>query len=65
MLGVFNPNFAVSNAGSVSSSVPLTVTVALGNLAAQGGGTVPSKPAALPKRDVITDVEDVAVETRA
>jgi len=57
-----NGSIAISNGGSISFSVPLTITVALGNLAAQGVGTVPCKPAELSKRDVVTDVEDVAVE---
>ena len=53
---------AVSNAGSISFSVPLTITVSLGDSAAPSVVTIPAKPTELPKTDTVTDVEDVAVE---
>ena len=53
---------AVSNAGSISFSVPLTITVSLGDSAAPSVATIPAKPTELPKTDTVTDVEDVAVE---
>lgn len=53
---------SVSNAGTISFSVPLTITVSLGDSTAPSVVTIPAKPTELPKADTIIDVEDIAVE---
>ncbi len=53
---------AVSNSGSVSFSVPLTITVSLGEPAAQVAVTAPVKTPDLPKPDAGTDAEVPFVE---
>lgn len=53
---------AVSNAGSISFSVPLTISVSLGDSAAPSVVTVPAKTSELPKTDTVAVVEDVMVE---
>jgi endonuclease G, mitochondrial len=59
-----NPGgIAVSNAGSVSFSLPLTITVSLGESTAPSvTTTAPTKVGELPKADTTAVVEDVAVE---
>ena len=51
---------AVSNAGSISFSVPLTISVSLGDSTAQSVVTTSPRTSELPKTDTV--VEDVAVE---
>lgn len=53
---------AVSNAGSITFSIPLTVTVSLGDSAAPSVVAAPVKAPELPKTDTVVDAEDVAVE---
>lgn len=57
-----NGGIAVSNAGSVSFSLPLTITVSLGDSTAVNVATAPAKVIESPKADTTTVVEDVAVE---
>jgi endonuclease G len=57
-----NGGVATSNAGSISFSVPLRVTVSLGDSTAPSVATVPAKVFELPKTDTVAGVEDVAVE---
>ncbi len=53
---------AVSNAGNVSFSVPLTITVSLGDLAAQGAAPDTVNVTGPPKTDVVTDAAAPFVE---
>jgi endonuclease G len=53
---------AVSNASSVSFSVPLTITVSLGDPAAQGAATDTVKVPEPPKADIVTDAAEPLVE---
>lgn len=53
---------AVSNAGSVSFSLPLTITVSLGDSIAAKVATAPAQVIESPKVDTTAVVEDVAVE---
>jgi endonuclease G len=53
---------AMSNTGSVSFSLPLTITVSLGDSVAPSVTTGPAKVTELPKTDTTGIVEDVAVE---